>query len=336
MSDFTKEKQVVADLFTAMNTATSKTIGNKISPFLADDYTFYGCYPFNEIHDKKNVFDEVWAPIYHSFSSIQRREDVFIAGTSEIEGDQWVMSMGHFMGLFDNDWLGIRATKQSAMLRYAEFHCVSEGKITKTGFFVDIIGLMQQVGLQPLPLQKGASFIVPGPQTQDGLQRTPQDAEESAKTLALVNRMISDLSELNQSGNDNCGPEFLARTWHHDMAWYGPAGIGSTYTIERYQQHHQYPFREGLKGKTFNGHKCRFAEGDYACFFGWPNLTNTAIGGFMGLTGGDTPADMRVVDVYRREGDKLKENWVIIDLPYWLKQQGLDIIARTASIANPS
>ena len=43
----------------------------------------------------------------------------------------------------------------------------------------------------------------------------------------------------------------------------------------------------------------------------------------------------RVVDVYHREGDKLVENWVIIDLPYWLKQQGLDILKRTQSIANP-
>jgi hypothetical protein len=40
------------------------------------------------------------------------------------------------------------------------------------------------------------------------------------------------------------------------------------------------------------------------------------------------PADMRVVDVYRRDGDKLAENWVIIDLPHWLAMQGLDVLAR--------
>ena len=39
--------------------------------------------------------------------------------------------------------------------------------------------------------------------------------------------------------------------------------------------------------------------------------------------------------VYRREGDKLSENWVIIDIPYWLKQQGLDILERTQRIVNP-
>ena len=37
---------------------------------------------------------------------------------------------------------------------------------------------------------------------------------------------------------------------------------------------------------------------------------------------------MRVVDVYRRDGDKLAENWVLIDLPHWLSMQGLDVLAR--------
>jgi hypothetical protein len=44
---------------------------------------------------------------------------------------------------------------------------------------------------------------------------------------------------------------------------------------------------------------------------------------------------MRVVDVYCRKGDKLLENWVIIDVPYWLKLQGLDVLERTQAILNP-
>ncbi len=335
MSGFTEEKKLIQSLFSAMDKATSKTINDAISPFLAADYQFFGCYPFNEITGSESVSSQVWQPIYQALQHLQRRQDIFMAGRSEIDGDVWVMSMGHFMGLFDHDWLGIRATKKTALLRYAEFHCVKDNTITRSGFFCDIIGFMQQAGLNPLPVQTGAAAICPGPATHDGLLFDAQSEQESATTLSLVNTMISDLSQLNQTGNDTCSPEFLAKSWHRDMAWYGPAGIGTSYTIERYQQHHQYPFRQGLKGKKFNGHVCRFAEGNYACFFGWPNLTNTAIGGFLGLPGGDKPADMRVVDVYRREGDKLKENWVIIDIPYWLKQQGLDIIERTAAISNP-
>ena len=42
----------------------------------------------------------------------------------------------------------------------------------------------------------------------------------------------------------------------------------------------------------------------------------------------ETPADMRVVDIYRREGDKLVENRVFIDLLDWMKMPGRDVFAR--------
>lgn len=220
------------------------------------------------------------------------------------------------------------ATGKLVFLRYAEFHRVVDGKVAESAFFCDIISLMHQAGCYPLPPATGATLISPGPRTHDGLLIDAQPAEESDKTLALVNRMISDLSLLNVTGEDHCPPEILQRTWHDTMYWYGPTGIGATYTIPRYQQQHQYPFRKGLKDKVFNGHVARFADGHYAGFFGWPNLTNTPTGGFLGLPGNDTRADMRVVDFYRREGDKLAENWVFIDVLHWLLMQGLDVLGR--------
>lgn len=35
---------------------------------------------------------------------------------------------------------------------------------------------------------------------------------------------------------------------------------------------------------------------------------------------------MRVVDIHRREDDYLAENWVYIDILYYLYQQGLDVL----------
>ena len=37
---------------------------------------------------------------------------------------------------------------------------------------------------------------------------------------------------------------------------------------------------------------------------------------------------MRVVDIYRRSGDKLAENWVCIDLLHYLSRQGVEILER--------
>ena len=44
---------------------------------------------------------------------------------------------------------------------------------------------------------------------------------------------------------------------------------------------------------------------------------------------------MPPMDVYSRDGDKLSENWIILDLVYWLKDQGLDVFKRTNEILNP-
>jgi hypothetical protein len=328
MKSYQKDKALVSAFYQALELATPETVEAVLREYTSEDYVFFGVHPFNELKGAEQVAEIFWKPLLRSWKPVQRRQDIFMAGTSEIEGDQWVTSMGHFLGLRDQSWLGIPATRRMGFLRYADFNRVENGRITKTGFFCDIISVMNQAGLQPLPAQTGASFIYPGPRTHDGLLLDEQDEAESEKTLHLLNHMINDLDVLNVSGDNECHPEYLAQTWCEDMIWYGPAGIGASYTIERYQEQHQFPFRSGLKDKVYNGHVCRYAEGNYACFFGWPNLTHTPTGGFLGLPGNELRVDMRVVDVYRREGDKLAENWVLIDLPWWLKQQGLDIFER--------
>jgi len=334
MADYRASKALVRAYFDALDAACADSVAEVVCHYSSPDCDWRGVHPFNEQHGPEAAAAVFWEPLYRSFSGLQRRQDVFMAGNNEINGEEWVMSMGHFMGLFDADWLGIPASRKLVMLRYAEFNCVVDGRIARTGLFCDIIGLMQQVGIQPLPPQTGAAMICPGPRAHDGLLFDPSLVDAGVQTLELVNRMVRDLSVLNASGDDNCPPEYLARTWHPDMLWYGPAGIGATYTIPRYQEQHQYPFRQGLADKVFNGHVCRFAEGQFACFFGWPNLSHSPTGGFLGLPAGNR-TDMRVVDVYRREGERLRENWVIIDLLWWLLLQGVDVLERTRRIVNP-
>ena len=48
--------------------------------------------------------------------------------------------------------------------------------------------------------------------------------------------------------------------------------------------------------------------------------------GFMGMPASETQTEMRVVDIYRRDGDKLAENWVFIDILYYLMQHGVDLL----------
>jgi hypothetical protein len=330
MTTLQSAKQLVREYHQALDSSEPAAMADTIARFTSADYHWRGMHPFYEQHGAQAVADVFWQPLRQAFTPLQRREDIFMAGHNDVSAadSPWVCSMGHFMGLFDRPWLGIPPTGKIVFLRYAEFNRVEGDRITESALFCDVIGVMQQAGHYPLPPQTGAFFIHPGPRTHDGIQLQEQPADEAAKTMALVNRMVEDLSELNRTGAKNCPPELLQKCWHDDMIWYGPAGIGASYTVRRYQKQHQFPFRENLKDKVFNGHVARFAEGNYACFFGWANLTNTATGGFLGMTGNDIRADMRVVDVYRREGDKLAENWVFIDLLHYLSMQGLDVLQR--------
>jgi hypothetical protein len=327
-------KSVVTSFYEDLGAMSFNGIGQALSRHVSTDYRWRGVYPFGEGLDANRVRQDVYEPLRRAFPERQWRRDIFFAGINDASEDKqiWTCSMGHLMGLFDEPWLGIPPTGRIATLRFAEFHRVEDSKIAETAVHFDIIDLMRQAGCYPLPEQTGAHFAYPGPRTHDGIQLHKSDPADGEATMALLNRMIADLDELNKSGDDRCPPEYLARTWRDDMVWYGPAGIGATMSIPRYQKQHQNPFREGLTDKVYNGHIARIAEGDYAGFFGWPNLSNRPAGGFLGLPATQTQGEMRVVDIYRREGDKLAENWVFMDIPYYLKMQGLDIFERMRAL----
>jgi hypothetical protein len=55
-------------------------------------------------------------------------------------------------------------------------------------------------------------------------------------------------------------------------------------------------------------------------------------GGYLGATtASDRAVEMRIVDLYRREGDRLAENWIFIDHLHVLNQLGLDVLGRLAA-----
>ncbi len=327
MSDYQAEKRVVRDFHTALETAQGAAIADVLSAHCAPDLLWRGYHPFHELQGPDAVAAQFWEPLRTSLTRLQRREDVFMAGENRADGQAgvWVVSMGHLMGLFDQPWLGIPPTGKLAFLRYCAFYQVEGGTITETALYFDLPQLMVQAGLQPFPPQTGAQLVQPGPLTHDGLLFDPQPAAEGNRTWACIASMIADLGQW-QSGLPI--HEELARSWTKDMLWWGPTGIGATYTIPRYVAQHSGLFRASFAERTKTRHLCRVAEGHYGGFFGWPNFTARPTGGFMGMPATGKAGDFRVIDIYRREGDKLAENWVFIDLLHFWNQQGVDILAR--------
>ena len=331
MSDFQKEKNFVREMYKKLDAAVGDEVENILSRHISSDYIWYGYNPFNELKSAKELAEVFWLPLKKSFRNIQRREDVFMAGRNQIDDFQstWVVSMGHLMGLFDAPWLGIKPTGKMIFLRYCEFSKVENNRIKQTAMFFDIPHVMMQCGLKPFPTETGAHLVQPGPLTHHGLMFELQDPKIGEITLQTINAMITDLGQWNLGTSLE---DELRRTWCEDMIWWGPAGIGATYTIDRYVKQHSGPFRNGLSDRSDTNHVCRLAEGHYGGFFGWPNFTARPTGGFMGMPATDKFGEFRVIDIYRRRGNKLAENWVFIDLLHFWKMQGVDILERTKEI----
>lgn len=328
MTDLQDAKAVVQTHYANIAGACADTVEQVLATSMTAHAPWRCVHPFNEQTGPSGAA-QFWKPFLRSVSAVQRREDIFFAGQNETDGrtSVWTGSMGHLMGLFDAPFLNIPATGKIVMLRYAEFNKVENGKITETAFFCDILHLMHQAGITRFPEQTAAFMVQPGPRTHDGILRAPQDPAEGIATLAVIERMAHAITLANTRLETHDPRAEMAENWTEDMAWYGPEGIGATYTIDRYIAQHQGPFRTLMSDRVFNGHLCRIGEGHYGGFFGWANLTITNSGGFMGLAPNDARADMRVVDMYRREGSKLAENWVFIDMLHFLKMQGVDVLA---------
>ena len=323
MSNFQHQKKLILDFYAAFD-AQQADMQAELDRVTDADYLWRGYHPFGELN-RDQVVSQFWGPLRSAIIGMQRRQDIFFAGQNEMDGfnSTWVVSMGHLMGLFDHPWLGIRPTGKMVFLRYCEFNRIENGKITETAMYFDIPHLMIQAGYDPFPHATAAHMVHPGPITHDGLLFDAQDREVGEKTLATINSMIGDLGQWN-SGLSLV--DELRRTWCEDMIWWGPEGIGATYTIERYAKQHSGPFRAAFTERSKTNHICRLAEGHYGGFFGWPNFSATLSGDFMGMPATHKRGEFRVIDIYRRQGDKLAENWIFIDMLHFWKQQGVDIL----------
>ena len=325
--NFQAEKKIILNFYKSFQNCTYDEIPSVISNYCSEDILWRGFHPFNEKRGTKELSSEFWQPLRKSFVNLQRRMDIFLGGINTLSPnkDIWIVSMGHLMGLFDNPWIGIKPTKKITMLRYCEFSKIDNDKISEVAMFFDIPHLMLQAGIKPFPRETGVSLVQPGPLLNNGLLFKKQGVTKGLKTTKIIEKMIKDVLVWKNFDRDKIIKE-LKKSWNEDMIWWGPTGIGSTFTIERYVDQHVQPFREIFIDRTLNGHICRLAEGNFGGFFGWPNLTLTPVKKFMGINTNKEPSEMRVIDIYRRDGDKLSENWVFIDFLHFWKLQGIDIL----------
>ncbi len=138
MTDFQDNKLLVQEYYKALDAAEGDDINPVIRAYTSDDYLWRGMHPFYEQHSADDVADVFWKPFRESFTSIQRRQDVFMAGLNDVDGgkSEWVCSMGHMLGLFDNNWLGIPRVEKWHFCATLNLTASAMARSLKRPFFV--------------------------------------------------------------------------------------------------------------------------------------------------------------------------------------------------------
>ncbi|MEM6478675.1 MAG: nuclear transport factor 2 family protein [Pseudomonadota bacterium] len=326
MGEFANAKALVRAFHATLDAADAgEATAQALARFVAPDLLWRGMHPFNTLIGPEAVAESFWSPLKRALSPMQRRPDIFFAGRNQIDGFEsvWVVEMGHLMAMWDAPWLGLAPSRKLAFLRYCEFHRIEGDRIVETAHYIDILNLLAQDARSPIADPTGLVTLTPGPLTHDGLLYGDHPEAEGRDTVELIAAMVAELRGAGVTSPD----DHLERFWTHDMSWFGPGGIGASAFYHGYNRGHTHPFEEFLDFEGFTEHVTRLGEGLYGGFFGYPSL-RVRSKGYLGLPGSDTAGEMRIVDLYRRDGNKLAENWIFIDFLHFYKMQGLDLIER--------
>jgi predicted ester cyclase len=304
------------------------------------DAAWRGSHPLNEMTGVAAVAERVWKPLLHAFSDLERRETILIAGTSAVNGQAMVATVGHYCGTFRRDWLGIPATGLSAYLRFGEVYRMEDGRIAETTALWDLLDLMRQAGVWPVARSLGIEEQWPAPITGDGIALDASDPSLSAASLAQTLAMQATLGAYDdeaRAGRQGLLDMPQKEHWHPRMMWYGPAGIGTARGLAGFVDCHQLPFRIAFPNRRGGNHYLRIGDGPFSATGGWPSvLAKHSGGGFMGLPPTGRDVTMRVMDFYLHHEGLIRENWVPLDIIHLLLQMDVDVFARMRQLVRRS
>lgn len=313
--------------------ANASTIGRRLAEAYHPNAHWRGSHPINEVAGLDEIERKVWGPLHAAFPDLERRDTIFMGGSCY--GADLVGAVGHYCGTFRNDWLSIPATGRPIYLRYGEFHQIVDGKIGLSTVLIDVLDVMRQAGFWPLAPSLGTEEQWPCPISADGILLSEQDPATSAESLKLTLDMQATLGAYDderKEGRDGLLNMPQEQFWHPKMMWYGPAGIGTTRTLQGFVDYHQLPFRIAFPNREGGNHYARIGDGKYSATAGWPSVRARHLGGnFLSLSPTGRDVAMRVMDFYLADDGLIRENWVPLDIIHLLLQMDVDVFDRMQS-----
>ncbi len=317
-------KRAVASGLRALFTEPIDALEDVAAATLEKSARLRAFHPVNDAEGPATIVEVLWRPLRTAFPDIERRDQIVAAGPYR-DGD-FVCIMSFLQGTFEQDWLGIPASRQVVTLRSCEIHRVENGRIAESHIIIDVLDLMRQAGCWPVAPSLGTEASWMSPAGVGGVVLDSCDHERGAEALRIVKAMHAGLASFD--GSDIRSMDH-ARYWQPGFMWYGPSGIGTTRGLAGFEAHHQIPFLRAFPDRHVDKHIANVGDGDYVVTGGWPSVVATHTGpDWLGVGPTGESIRMRVMDFYRVEGDLIAENWVPIDIVDMLRQMGIDVLAR--------
>ncbi|MGH1576287.1 ester cyclase [Planktotalea sp.] len=317
----------IQPLLAALRDFDAANVQNVLKQFMASDAVVHMCHPFGDLSSDA-FYDACFAPLAKALPDVERRDTILISGQTP-EGNDWVGCCGSYIGTFAAPFLDIPPTGHLAHMRFHEFYRLVEGRVVEVQAIWDIPELMMQANAWPMAPSLGREWHTPGPITQDGMKDATDQTE---RAQYCQNHVMDMLTALTRHPVEPVEAMELERFWHPKMTWYGPAGIGTARGISGFRHWHQIPFLNAMPDRGQYPDETSFhffAEGDYVAVTGWPDMVQTVTGsGWMGIAPNAQKIELRSLDFWRLDGDKIRENWVLVDLLDVYRQLGVDVFAR--------
>lgn len=239
-TDFVESKNIVKSFYDGIKSATAKTIGDLVDTYYHEEVVWNGPQPFNTIKGRDALKQQFWQPYKQAMPDLQKNTFMHLAGLNHFgQQNEWVVSSGHYVGSFDNDFVDIPASKGITWVCYIEFNRLQDGKIIETYTIIDMLDLIRQSGISFIPAL-APEVIIPGPSTNDGVIPGICKEEDTKQTFQIIYDMIyKGLMTYEDVGMGNMG---LENYFSKDFIWFGPCGIGTTKGIKGFENYHQNHF----------------------------------------------------------------------------------------------
>ena len=140
------------------------------------------------------------------------------------------------------------------------------------------------------------------------------DLSKTKKTQELIESMVDGL-------NDH-RIEDIGEFFSENFRWMGNFGCGTKSGLKEFQDNWQKPFQEAFSNKVCID-EARLFMGEWAAAFGKQEAIHT--GEFMGIKPTGKKVEIRYMDFWKVSEGKIKDNWVMVDFPFVMKQLGVDI-----------